>query len=66
MGADLRKVTLESVLLGIVIIVMLAFRLNAGLFRDLWQDEVIATVNADNPFWRLPAAVIRHDIHPIL
>ncbi|MDE2575239.1 MAG: hypothetical protein KGL55_08015 [Rhodospirillales bacterium] len=41
-------------------------RFNPGLFRDLWEDEVIAASHADQPFWRLPAEVLRFDVHPFL
>jgi len=44
----------------------LALRLNAGLARDLWEDEVIAAGHAEQPFWRLPIAVMRSDVHPFL
>lgn len=49
-----------------VAILALALRLDAGLLRDLWEDEVIAASHAEHPLWRLPVAVVRNDVHPFL
>ncbi len=57
---------LRSLLLVGICAVVLLLRLNSGLARDLWEDEVIAAVHAQQPFWRLPVAVARHDVHPFL
>lgn len=43
-----------------------AFRLNGGLRRDLWEDEIIATTHAMQPILQLPVEVLRHDVHPFL
>ena len=57
---------LQLLLLGAVVCTALLLRLNAGLARDLWEDEIIAATHAEQPFWRLPVEVMRFDIHPFL
>lgn len=49
-----------------VITAAVALRLNADLWRDLWEDEVIAAAHAEHPFWRMPVTVFRLDVHPPL
>ena len=56
----------QILVLACVIALALALRLNGGLTRDLWEDEVIAAAHAEQPFWRLPVAVMRFDVHPFL
>jgi hypothetical protein len=50
----------------LAIIVAVLLRLNPDLGRDLWEDEVLSAMHADQPFWRLPIEVVRDDIHPFL
>lgn len=50
----------------LVLAVAIALRVNAGLFRDLWEDEIIAATHAMQPWWQLPIEVARHDVHPFL
>lgn len=50
----------------LVAVATIAFRLNGGLFRDLWEDEIIAATHAMQPLWQLPIEVARHDVHPFL
>ena len=50
----------------VVVLAALALRLNMGLARDFWEDEVIAAGNAQQPFWALPVVIMRLDVHPFL
>ena len=45
-----------------LIALALALRVNGGLVRDLWEDEVIAAAQAEHNLWRLPVAVARFDV----
>jgi mannosyltransferase len=49
-----------------IMVASLALRLNGGLHRDLWEDEIIAVTHAMQPWWELPIEVARHDVHPFL
>ena len=53
---------------GLVLVVAaaIAFRLNGGLYRDLWEDEIIAATHAMQSIWQLPIEIVRHDVHPFL
>ena len=50
----------------LVAVIAVAFRVNPELYRDLWEDEIIAATHAMQPFWLLPIEVERHDVHPFL
>ena len=61
-----RRSRLQMAALGAVVCAAVLLRINAGLTRDFWEDEVIAATHAEQPFWRLPVEVMRFDIHPFL
>jgi mannosyltransferase len=50
--------------LGFILLVALALRLWGLGKESLWLDEIIAATHAMQPLWRLPAEVIRRDMHP--
>ena len=50
----------------LIVAFALALRINQGLNRDLWEDEVISAAHSQQDFWRLPVEVMRDDVHPFL
>lgn len=47
-----------------VILLGLTLRASVNLQEGLWEDEIIATTHAVQPFWTLLVEVVRNDVHP--
>jgi hypothetical protein len=65
-GPGILSTRIKWLLIAAVVLAALALRLNAGLGRDLWEDEVIAASHAQQPLLHLPVEVMRFDVHPFL